>query len=186
MQKQGLFISVIFLVAISCTNKCEIKSSFYLQPMFCEDSMLVIINDTDEIDTTSPSKAKIYKIGLPRKVKQVVSDFIGYSKTKQNGLIDNADFDGGAIYDGGTFLVYYRDIGNKEHYFYYSITNLSSSTQQLHDELINYYYKELSFYGTKRSIRINTDSIVIALEKKPGMENITLPPPRVEPPPIRE
>lgn len=100
MQNQIQILSFIFISAIGCNDKSqihdfafirigtsEVLAPFYLQSNLDVDSIVILLNATDEIDTLKGNEPKLYKIGLPRSTKQIISNFIEYSCNMQNGLI---------------------------------------------------------------------------------------------------
>lgn len=171
---------------LSKLDSLSLGSAFNLQTNFQHDSLYIKINvQPDEIDsiysiwTLITLKAKIVD-----EIKNTCISFIDYSKHLPNGNLPNAYFDEPAIYNGGTFLIYYKDEYGAEHYFSYVLKDLSPETQKLHNLFMNYYHENGLSNSYKRNFNINSDSIarIICLKKEIKITNPIVP--KVEPPPL--
>jgi hypothetical protein len=170
---------------ISDSLKGVFSSSIFVRSNLREDSLVVIIKQTDSLEVDYNSRPLVYKLKIPDSLKIAFINFYNYAINLKNGALPGHNYEEPIIYSGGQFIIAFKDSINNEHYYGYILKDLSVQTQTFHDLLDNLCLNILSKNNLREIIYINTDSITTALCEKEGMEKIIPIVPFIEGSPIR-
>ncbi|MBK8244562.1 MAG: hypothetical protein IPK88_14130 [Saprospiraceae bacterium] len=169
------FIKIGRSETLTTSDSLKFGSAFYIQTDFQQDSMYIKINvqpqDIDSIDFIWPLIT--LKAKMMDKLKNACLKFVDYSIQLPNGNLPNAYFEEPVIYNGGAYLIYYKDSIGVEHYFCYVLKDLSPETQHLHYLFMDYCQLIGLSKSYERKFTINSDSIARTLSFKKNMKCFT-------------